>query len=163
MASSPSSDTQQLLAQGTTAYAAWVVSQTQEMQTAVNSLQAAVDAGDLEQAKQAYAHARPFYEKIESDVDGFVMPGFAPDDNLGNLDYLIDMRASNVDDAVGWSGFHAVERDLFQAGAITDQTKTYASDLKTNVDKLVDVTKSLEYKPEDLANGAADLLSLIHI
>lgn len=158
VASTPSSDTQQLLTQGTTSYAAWVVSQMQDMQTAVNTLQEAVNAGNLDQAKQAYVHARTFYEKVESDVDGFVMPGFAADDNKGNLDYLIDMRASNIDDKVGWSGFHAVERDLYQAGAISDQTKTYANDLKSNVDKLVDVSKDLDYKPEDLANGAADLL-----
>lgn len=158
VASTPSSDTQQLLTQGTTSYAAWVVSQMQDMQTAVNTLQEAVNAGNLDQAKQAYVHARTFYEKVESDVDGFVMPGFAADDNRGNLDYLIDMRASNIDDKVGWSGFHAVERDLYQAGAISDQTKTYANDLKSNVDKLVDVSKDLDYKPEDLANGAADLL-----
>ena len=47
------------------------------------------------------------------------------------------MRESTpVDAAVGWSGFHAVERDLWQGGAITDETKKYSSDLVTNVGKL---------------------------
>jgi iron uptake system component EfeO len=128
------------------------------MVTAVANLKAAIDAGDLEQAKAEYAMARPFYERIESDVAGFVLPGFKATDNSGNLDYLIDMRQSNLDQDAGWHGFHAIERDLYQAGAITDSTKQYAAELQTNVDKLNGLVKKLTYKPEDLANGAAGLL-----
>lgn len=157
-AAAPTGSTSTLLNQGTKDYATWVVSQAEEMQTAVAAVKSAVDSGDVEKAKAAYVNARTFYEKIESDVEGFVMPGFKVSDNKGNLDYLIDMRASNLDEKVGWSGFHAIERDLWKNGAITDQTKTYAADLDDNVGKLVDVVKTLEYKPEDLANGAAALL-----
>ena len=148
-----------LLDEGTAGYAAYTRGVIGDMVTAVANLTTAVDAGDLEAAKKQYALARPFYEKIESDVDGFVLDGFDPTDNHGNLDYLIDMRESTpVDDAVGWSGFHAIERDLFQNGAITDQTKTYAADLATNTGKLQQLLETLTYKPEDLANGASGLL-----
>ena len=157
-AAAPTGSTASLLSQGTKDYATWVVGQSEEMKTAVTNLKKAVDGGDVAKAKTAYVNARTFYEKIESDVEGFVMPGFKVGDNVGNLDYLIDMRASNLDDAVGWSGFHAIERDLWKAGAITGATKKYAADLDTNVGKLVEVVKTLEYKPEDLANGAAALL-----
>jgi len=157
-AAAPTGSTSTLLNQGVKDYAAWVVSQAEEMQTAVNALKAAVDSGDVEKAKTAYVNARTFYEKIESDVEGFVMPGFKVGDNRGNLDYLIDMRASNLDEKVGWSGFHAVERDLFKNGAISEDTKQYAADLESNVAELVTVVKGLSYKPEDLANGAAALL-----
>ncbi len=68
------------------------------------------------------------------------------------------MRESNLDPQVGWHGFHAIERDLFQAGAITDSTKQLAAELRTDVATLDKVSKDLTYKPEDLANGAADLL-----
>ena len=47
----------------------------------MENLKTPIDAGDLAKAKAAYAQARPFYERIESDVDGFVMPGFKPTDN----------------------------------------------------------------------------------
>ena len=124
----------------------------------VKNLQKAVDSGDLAAAQKAYADARPFYEKVESDVEGFVLDGFDATDNHGNLDYLIDMRESNLDPAVGWHGFHAVERDLFDGQKITDGTKKYAAELTSNVVKLVKVSKTLTYKPEDLANGAAGLL-----
>ncbi|RLV47481.1 EfeM/EfeO family lipoprotein [Nocardioides mangrovicus] len=147
-----------LLETGTKGYAQYVDSVVKDMQTAVGTLNTAVQAGNLAQAKKDYALARPFYERIESDVDGFVEPGFKATDNAGNLDYLIDMRASNLDPKVGWHGLHAIERDLFARGAITAKTKQYSTELVTNVAKLTDVVGSLDYKPEDLANGAAGLL-----
>ncbi|MGN8048925.1 iron uptake system protein EfeO [Curtobacterium sp. 22159] len=147
-----------LLQEGTKGYATYVDGQVTDMVTAVRQLQADVDKGDLTAAKTDYANARPYYEHVESDVDGFVKQGFKATDNAGNLDYLIDMRASNLDDAVGWSGFHAVEKDLFQAGAITASTKQTARDLTENVELLAKLVPTLDYKPEDLANGAAGLL-----
>ncbi len=68
------------------------------------------------------------------------------------------MRASNLDPAVGWHGFHAVERDIFADQKITASTKKLAAELTTNVKKLAELSKTLTYKPEDLANGAAGLL-----
>ncbi|WP_347813884.1 iron uptake system protein EfeO [Allobranchiibius sp. GilTou38] len=147
-----------LLASGTAGYATFVDTQLSAMKTATGQLRTAVDSGNVAQAKAKYAAARPYYEKIESDVDGFVLPGHSPTDNAGNLDYLIDMRASNLDPKVGWHGFHAVERDLWQSGRITANTKKLAAELDSNVGKLVTLAKTLKYKPEDLANGAAGLL-----
>jgi iron uptake system component EfeO len=146
------------LESGIKGYAGYVTQEVTNMISATNALKAAVDSGNLAASQNAYALARPYYERVESDVEGFVLPGYSPTDNAGNLDYLIDMRASNLDPAVGWHGFHAVERDLFQAEAITASTKEQAAELATNVQKLDALTKSLSYKPEDLANGASDLL-----
>jgi iron uptake system component EfeO len=157
-ATKASGSTADLLAQGAAEYETYVQTQVDGMVTAVTRMHTAIEAGDLAAAQRAYAEARPFYEKIESDVEGFLLPGTAAGDNKGNLDYLIDMRASNLDPAVGWSGFHAVERDLFGAKKITRQTVTYATALDTNVQKLAAVAKTLTFKPEDLANGAAGLL-----
>ncbi|EIH3275907.1 EfeM/EfeO family lipoprotein [Salmonella enterica] len=147
-----------LLTQGTKGYASYVNGVTDAMVEAVNNLKESIDSGDIEKAKKLYPQAHVFYERIESDVEGFVLPGFDATDNAGNLDYLIDMRASNLDPKVGWHGFHAIERDLFQQGKITDSTRKLASELQDNVGKLEKLTKELTYKPEDLANGAADLL-----
>ena len=147
-----------LLQQGVKGYASYVTTNVQSMQTAVGKLVAAIDRGDVAEAKKQYALARPFYEKIESDVDGFVLPGFKPTDNAGNLDYLIDMRQSNLDPKAGWHGVHAIEKDLWQRGKITAGTRKLAAELKSNIGKLVGLTKGLTYRPEDLANGAAALL-----
>ena len=157
-ATKTASTTTALLDQGTKDYAVYVKDTVAALVTAVGKLKTAVDSGDVAEAKKAYALARPFYERIESDVEGFVLPGFTATDNRGNLDYLIDMRASNLDPAVGWHGLHAIERDLWQGGKITSGTKTLAGELQTNVGKLTGVVASLTYQPEDLANGAASLL-----
>lgn len=147
-----------ILADGTKGYAKYVDGVVAAMVTAVDRLKTDIDAGNLAKAKVDYPLARPFYERIESDVDGFVLPGYKATDNAGNLDYLIDMRASNLDPKVGWHGFHAIERDLFKNGAITAETRKQAAELQKNADRLEKLVKTLHYRPEDLANGAADLL-----
>lgn len=147
-----------ILAEGTVGYGNYVDGVVDNMVVAVATLDDAIQAGDLDAAKTAYANARPYYERIESSVEGFIIPGFDPTDNHGNLDYLIDMRESNLDPEVGWHGFHAIERDLFEAGAITDSTKQLSTELVENVNLLQSVVKGLDYVPEDLANGAASLL-----
>ncbi|MGC4192415.1 MAG: EfeM/EfeO family lipoprotein [Thermomicrobiales bacterium] len=157
-AAQPTGSTAAILADGTKGYANYVNGVVDAMVVAVAKMKDDIDAGNLDAAKTDYPLARPFYERIESDVDGFVLEGFDATDNAGNLDYLIDMRASNLDPAVGWHGFHAIERDLFEGGKITDTTKQYAAELVENVTKLASLVKTLQYNPEDLANGAAGLL-----
>lgn len=158
-AATPTGTVPTILSQGTKDYSAYVVDQVNQLDSGVKALDAAVQSGNVNAAKAAYANARTFYERSESAVDGFVLPGFAVDDNAGNLDYLIDMRESTpVDAKVGWKGFHAIERDLWQGNAITPATKALSTELVGNVGKLVTVVGPLQYKPEDLANGAADLI-----
>ena len=151
-------DTAALLTEGTRGYAKYVDGVVDAMVTAVDRLKTDIDAGNLAKAREDYPLARPFYERIESDVDGFVLPGFKATDNAGNLDYLVDMRASNLDPKVGWHGFHAIERDLFKNGKITPETQKLAAELQVNVRHLDKLVKTLDYRPEDLANGAAELL-----
>jgi iron uptake system component EfeO len=155
----PTGTVASILGQGTKDYATYIVTQIGQLADGVKALDAAVQSGNLDASKAAYAKARLFYERAESSVEGFVLPGFAVGDNAGSLDYLIDMRASTpVDAKVGWKGFHAIERDLWQGNAITPGTKALSTELVTNVGKLKDVVAGLQYKPEDLANGASDLI-----
>jgi len=155
----PTGTVASVLSQGTKDYAAYIVNQIGQLNDGVKALDAAVQSGNLDAAKTAYAKARLFWERSESSVQGFVLPGFAVGDNAGNLDYLIDMRASTpVDAKVGWKGFHAIERDLWQGGVITPGTKALSTELVGNVGKLNAIVATLQYKPEDLANGASDLI-----
>ena len=155
----PTGTVASILSQGTKDYAAYIVNQTGQLNDGVKALDAAVQSGNLDAAKAAYAKARLFWERSESTVEGFVLPGFAVGDNAGSLDYLIDMRESTpVDAKVGWKGFHAIERDLWQGGAITAGTKAFSTELVGNVGKLNTIVATLQYKPEDLANGASDLI-----
>ncbi|MCA1219867.1 iron uptake system protein EfeO [Streptomyces sp. 8L] len=147
-----------LLADGAKGYDTYVTARLNDLLNGAKALQTSIDAGNLKQAKSDYAGTRQFYEKVESDVAGFVKPGFQPTDNAGNLDYLVDMRASNLDPSVGWHGFHAIERDLWKGGTITPSTKKLAAELVTNITTLKKLAPTLQFKPEDLANGAAGLL-----
>lgn len=195
----PEGSTQDILAQGVQDYADYVTTQIQSQYDACVELQAAIYGGDLEEAKLAYIKARPYYERVESAVDGFLLPGATDvEDNGQSLDYLLDMRASSLDEEVGWHGFHAIERELWgnaqgieeekeiaeEEGAkvveaagddedavvvesdvieagITDSTKELVDELVENariLNEEVIPTFADDLLPEDLANGAADLL-----
>ena len=158
----PTGTVASILSQGTKDYAGYIVNQIGQLNDGVKALDAAVQSGNVDAAKAAYAKARLFWERSESTVEGFVLPGFPVGDNAGSLDYRIDMRESTpVDAKVGWKGFHAIERDLWQGGAITPGTKAFSTELVGNVGKLNGIVAGLQYKPEDLANGASDLIEEI--
>lgn len=161
-AAAPEGSIQEILAQGVQDYADYVATQMQSMKEAADKLLETLQGGDLEESKQVYCDSRPYYERAESAIDGFLMPGCTDvEDNTQNLDYLIDMRESSLDEAAGWHGFHAIERDLWENGEITDDTVAYAQELADNCTILVEQvipTFADDLLPEDLANGAADLL-----
>lgn len=153
-----SGDIADLLNTGAAGYSRYVDGMVDALVTAVTRLKQDIDAGNIEKARAQYPQSRIFYERIESDIEGFVLPGYKITNNAGSLDYLIDMRASSLDPKVGWHGFHAIERDLFKFNKIDDGTRAYAAELLKNVQRLSKVAKGLEFRPEDLANGAAGLL-----
>lgn len=165
-AAAPEGSAQDIMSKGVTEYAEYIANQAQYLEDATADLQKAVESGDVDASQRAWAAARPFYEHAESAVDTFLMPGYTiPEggeaDNAYFLDYLIDMRESNLDEEVGWHGFHAIERDLWQNGAITDETKALAKELADNckvLNEKVIPTFADGLMAEDLANGAADLL-----
>lgn len=140
-----------LLQEGTAGYAKYVSGQVENLVVAAAALQTAVDSGDVAAAQEAYAGARPFFERIEPVAESF------PD-----LDPALDLRVADVEPGTEWTGFHPLEKDLFEARAITDSTKTLAAGIVKNVGTLATLTKELEtsdaYKPEELANGASGLL-----
>ncbi|WP_104091504.1 iron uptake system protein EfeO [Arthrobacter sp. GMC3] len=136
---------------GTEGYAKYVAGQVDSLVTAVAALQTAVDSGDVAASQKAYAAARPFYERIEPVAESF------PD-----LDPALDLRVADVEPGAKWTGFHPLEKDLFESKAITADTKALAAGIVTNVGTLKKLTDDLAasdgYKPEELANGASGLL-----
>ncbi len=166
-AAAPTGTAQEIMKKGVADYATYANEQLGLLVESTKTLQSTIESGDVEKSKEAWADARAFYEHVESAVDGFLMPGANAEDgnNLENLDYLIDMRESSLDSTLPedkqWHGFHAIERDLWKNGKITDETKAYAKELVENATILAekvapDYVSGLE--PLDLANGAAGLL-----
>ena len=140
-----------LLKEGTDGYAKYVSGQVDSLVLAAAALQKAVDSGDVAASQQAYAEARPFFERIEPVAESF------PD-----LDPALDLRVADVEPGTEWTGFHPLEKELFETKAITEKSKTLAAGIVKNVGTLKTLTAELEtqgaYKPEELANGASGLL-----
>lgn len=139
---------------GTEGYAKYVAGQVDSLVLAVADLKTSVDAGDVAASQKAYAAARPFFERIEPVAESF------PD-----LDPVLDLRVADVEPGATWTGFHPLEKDLFESKAITEGTKALAAGIVTNVGTLKTLTDELAaadgYKPEELANGASGLLEEI--
>ena len=144
-----------LLTQGTNDYATYVDGQVAYLVAALPALQTAIAKGDLAAAQKAYAAARPFYEKIEPVAESF-----------GDLDPNIDARDGDVP-AAQWRGFHRIEQALF----VTTSTKAAqpyvaplladVADLQKRAAQLTADTKADNgkgYQPDEVANGAVDLL-----
>ena len=150
-ASAAANGVSDLLKQGTDGYAKYVSGQVDSLVLAAAALQAAVDSGDVTASQKAYAEARPFFERIEPVAESF------PD-----LDPALDLRVADVEPGTEWTGFHPLEKDLFEAKAITASSKALAAGIVKNVATLKTLTAELEtnasYKPEELANGASGLL-----
>ena len=86
------------------------------------------------------------YEAIEPVAESF-----------GDLDPAIDARDGDLEPGVEWTGFHALEQHLWVTGDIS-KDKALADKLDADVAKLVDLVKTVELKPLEIANGAKELL-----
>ena len=149
-------DVAALLTQATKDYATYVDDQISFLLPPVQEMAAAIKAGDLAGAQQAYAKARPFYERIEPVAESF------PD-----LDPAIDLRIGDVEQGTEWTGFHPIEQGLFSRQS-TDGLADLADGLVTNVGTLQTQAKQLSdatnagtaggYQAFEIANGASGLL-----
>jgi iron uptake system component EfeO len=72
------------------------------------------------------------------------------------LDPAIDAREGDVP-AARWTGFHRIEKGLFQAKSTAGLAK-YGAGLLANVERLQRLVSGLTYQPAELANGAVELL-----
>jgi iron uptake system component EfeO len=127
-------------------YQRYVAAQARELVKRVKPFVAAVKAGDVEKAKAQFAAARVPYETIEPVAESF-----------GNLDPEIDARVNDVEKGQPWTGFHRIEQALWEKGS-TKGMGPIADKLLADVQTLEAKTRTLTYKPDELANGANGLL-----
>jgi iron uptake system component EfeO len=142
-------DTSALLAQGTKDYGVYVSRQAGLLVEAVKPLAVALRKGDLAAAQVSYAKARPFYERIEPVAESFTEGTVA-------LDPAIDAREGDVP-AAKWTGFHRIEKGLFQAKN-TAGLASFGDRLLADSVRLAELVNGLTYQPAELANGAVELL-----
>jgi iron uptake system component EfeO len=135
-----------LLQGAVTGYQRYVTTQAKELVKRVQSFVDAVKAGDVEKAKAQFAAARAPYETIEPVAESF-----------GTLDPEIDARVNDVEKGQKWTGFHRIEQALWEKNT-TQGLGPIADKLLADVQTLEEKTRTLTYKPDELANGANGLL-----
>jgi iron uptake system component EfeO len=107
---------------------------------------AAVEAGDVAQAKSLYATTRAPYERIEPVAESF-----------GDLDPEIDARVNDVPKSQ-FGGFHKLEQALWVDDTTAGMTPV-ARKLLADVERLERKTEDLDLQAAQIANGATELLN----
>lgn len=162
-----SADRQALADQAVSDYVAYIKSQAGELLPLTQQLTDAYVAGDDETARALFAKARVPYERIEPTAEAF-----------GDLDPEIDYREVDaVAEGLDWTGFHRIEKDLWQpaAGALNsdgtsatldwapstpEQRAEFAAKLNENVKELYDLVSAPDFTVSlgDISNGSIGLL-----
>ena len=135
-------------------YKRYVNSQTDALIPATEAFVVAIKAKDVAKAKELFPTTRTYYERIEPVAESF------PND----LDPRIDLREADLEPGQKWTGFHALEKQLWVTGlqpdanALADQLLKDVKELDAGVkaqDWTIDSTK--------IAGGAQGLLDEISI
>jgi len=108
---------------------------------------AAVKAGDLAAAKKAYAPSRIGWERTEPVAESF-----------GDIDPQVDVREDGLEDGQKWTGWHRLEKSLWQDKKITAEDKTLADKLISDLTDWQSRVGKAAITPTSMANGAKELL-----
>jgi iron uptake system component EfeO len=126
-------------------YREYLEQNTAELVAETKPFVAALAAGQVAKAKLLYAAARIPYERIEPVAESF-----------GGLDPRIDARENDVP-AMEWSGFHVIEKALWEEGT-TKGMAAVAKQLLVDIEKLRGKVKTVNLQAVQIANGANELL-----
>ncbi|RZT82781.1 iron uptake system component EfeO [Micromonospora violae] len=134
------------LGDATDNYQRYVKSQTAALLAKTEEFVAAVKAGDVAKSKALYPVARTYWERIEPVAEIF-----------GDLDPKIDGREEVIEEGMEFTGFHRIEKDLWQSGDIS-RDGPIADRLLVDVKEIVAKANAEKLSPLQLANGAKELL-----
>ncbi|MEE1818409.1 peptidase M75 family protein [Streptomyces sp. SP18ES09] len=133
------------------AYRQYVQAQADATLPKVKVFTDAVRAGDVEAAKKAYAESRIGWERTEPVAESF-----------GDIDPKVDVREDGLEDgqdpAKDWTGWHRLEKALWQDKKIGAREKELAGLLETDLADWVKRVGKAEITPTSMANGAKELL-----
>ncbi|MFF9805545.1 iron uptake system protein EfeO [Streptomyces coeruleorubidus] len=133
------------------AYRAYTQEQADETLPKAETFARAVKDGDLEAAKKAYAPSRIGWERTEPVAESF-----------GDIDPKVDVREDGLEDgqdpATDWTGWHRLEKALWQDEKIGDREKELADRLITDLKDWQDRVGKADITPTSMANGAKELL-----
>ncbi|MGY5058784.1 iron uptake system protein EfeO [Streptomyces sp. 900105755] len=107
----------------------------------------AVKAGNIEAAKDAYAPSRVGWETTEPIAESF-----------GDIDPKTDTRVNDLEKGQKWTGWHALEKALWQDKKVGAEQKALADELLTDLKDWQQRVGKAEITPTSMANGAKELL-----
>lgn len=107
----------------------------------------AVKDGDLEAAKKAYALSRVGWERTEPVAESF-----------GDIDPKVDVRADGLKPGQKWTGWHKLEKSLWEEKKISGDDKKLADQLMRDLKDWQKRVGKAEITPTGMANGAKELL-----
>ncbi|MET8559988.1 iron uptake system protein EfeO [Streptomyces flaveolus] len=107
----------------------------------------AVKDGDLEAAKKAYGLSRLGWERTEPVAESF-----------GDIDPKVDVREDGLEAGQKWTGWHRLEKALWQDKKIGAEEKALADQLLTDLKDWQGRVGKAEITPTSMANGAKELL-----
>ena len=135
-------------------YKSYVKDQIENLVVGTEDFAAAYIAGDDDAARALYAPTRVFWERVETVAESF-----------GDLDPRMDLREADLEDGQEWTGWHAIEKDLWpqdaEAGFTAyDQSKreALATQLVADTNTLYANVQELEFTLDQQTNGAIGLL-----
>jgi iron uptake system component EfeO len=133
-------------------YRTYVESQITQLLEGTRRFVAAIEQGDLAEAKRLYGPVRRHYEAIEPVAESF--PGLDSE-----IDARIDSPTVNGD-LKKWSGFHRIEHAMWAETTLRG-TRKYATQLLENVETLNSKVPALPLAATQLINGSVELLNEI--
>ena len=135
-------------------YKSYVKDQIENLVVGTEDFAAAYKAHDDDAARSLYAPTRVFWERVETVAESF-----------GDLDPRMDLREADLEEGQEWTGWHAIEKDLWPADAEPGFDAYDDAKREALADQLVDDTRTLYSNVQDLeftldqqANGAIGLL-----
>lgn len=148
-----SAEDSQLAEQATTQYAAYVKDQTEQLQTGTEEFAKAYVDGDEAKARELYPQVRMHWERIEPVAESF-----------GDLDPKLDLREADLEPGQEWTGWHLIEKDLWPPKTgytkLSDADRQKVGELLVKDTKvLYDRTRDITFTPDQLSNGAKELLN----
>ncbi len=156
----PTGDVAAQLKDAEAQYVAYVKDQVGALIAGTQEFADAYRAGDDDKARELYAPTRVHWERVEPVAESF-----------GDLDPLTDAREADLEEGQAWSGWHYIEKDLWQptpdanggqayTPLTSEQRATAADDLVKYTQQLVDQVNASDFTFEafQISNGAKELL-----
>ncbi|KIF74207.1 peptidase M75 [Streptomyces sp. 150FB] len=107
----------------------------------------AVRAGDIAAAKKAFAPSRVGWERTEPVAESF-----------GDIDPKVDTRADGLESGQKWTGWHRLEKELWQDKKLSPDAKSLANELDKDLADWQQRVGKAVITPTSMANGAKELL-----